>query len=154
VINDIVTLPDERLRYVSHESNGDDFIIYVESSDMEAQCPYCGTSSQRIHSTYTRKLQDLPIQGKKVRLHLKNKKYFCRNPECAHRTFAEQFEFYEPKSVKTKRLKAEILRVSLTQSSISASKYLRESVADVSKSTICDMLKKEHEKSHCEIPNI
>jgi len=91
-------------------------------------------------------LQDLPIQGKKVWLHLKNKKYFCVNAECGQKTFAEQFEFYEPNSVRTKRLQEEILIVSLTQSSISASKYLRNSVADVGKSTICDMLKKERQK--------
>jgi transposase len=142
VLGEIVSLPDKRLRYMSHESEGEIYIIHAESTSIEAECPCCGAISSKIHSMYTRRLQDLPIQGKKVKLTLHNRKYFCINPECNHKTFAERFDFYERKSVRTKRLQAEILRVSLTQSSISASKYLRNSVADVGKSTICDMLKK------------
>jgi len=142
MLNDIITLPEEHLRYISHENTGTVLIIRIESTNTEATCPYCGTVSNKVHSRYTRKLQDLPIQGKKVRLYLNNKKYFCMNAECRRKTFAEQFEFYEPNSVRTKRLQDEILRLSLTQSSISASKYLRNSIADVGKSTICDMLKK------------
>ena len=144
MLGEIVSLPDKRLRYISYESEGETYIIHAESTSSEAECPYCGIVSSKIHSIYTRRLQDLPIQGKKVKLALHNRKYFCVNPECNHKTFAERFDFYEPKAVRTKRLQAEIVRISLTQSSISASKYLRNSVADVGKSAICDMLKKRN----------
>lgn len=70
------------------------------------------------------------------------KKYFCRNDECGHKTFVETFDFFAPNATKTKRLSDEILKVSLTQSSVAAAKYLRDSVCDVGKSTICNMLKK------------
>ena len=141
-MSDIIILPEEHLRYISHESNGEALIIHIESTNTEATCPYCGIVSRKIHSRYTRILQDLPIQGRKIKLYLNNKKYFCINTECGKRTFAEQFGFFEPNSVRTKRLQEEILRVSIIQSSISASKYLRNSVADVCKSTICNLLKK------------
>ena len=91
-------------------------------------------------------LKDLPIQGKKVKIHLLNHKYFCSNHKCAHKTFTERFAFFEPKATRTNRLQEEILRVSLTQSSVAASRYLRSSVADVGKSTICNLLKKGLEK--------
>jgi len=143
-LKDIVVLPDEGLRYISHEIDGETIMIRVEAIAEHAVCPYCGETSVKIHSRYVRKLSDLPIQGKKVKLFLHNKKYFCANPNCAHKTFAEQFSFFDPKSTKTKRLWEEILRVSLTQSSLSASKYLRNSVVDVGKSTICNLLKKGH----------
>jgi len=84
----------------------------------------------------------LPIQGKKVKLLIENNKYFCTNEKCNHKTFAEVFDFYEPNATKTNRLQEEITRVSLTQSSVSAAKYLQNSIADVGKSTICNMLKK------------
>ena len=141
-MDEIIALPDKRLRCVSHEEAAGIIIIHAESAGREAKCPYCGEVSVRVHSRYQRKLQDLPIQGKKVRLVIENKKYFCGNKDCGHRTFAESFAFFEPKATKTKRLQEEILRVSLTQSSISAARYLSNSVADVSKSTICGLLKK------------
>jgi len=140
--NSIITLPDEHLRYVTHESVGGRIVIHVESTRTEAACPYCGTVSNKVHSLYDRTIHDLPIQGQKTCLRMRNRKYFCANKECEHTTFAEQFSFYEPKTLRTKRLQEEILRVSLTQSSISASKYLRSSVVDIGKSAICEMLKK------------
>ena len=143
-MNKIVVLPDKNLRCISHESDEKTITIHVQSIRKRMKCPYCGKISNKVHSRYTRKLQDLPIQGKKVKLLLNNKKYFCTNADCGRKTFAEQFDFFEPDATKTKRLQEEILRVSLTQSSLSAVKYLRGSVADVGKSTICNMLKKGH----------
>ena len=144
-MNEIVSLPDERLCYVSHENEGTTIKIYVQSIDEQATCPYCREMSSKVHSRYIRVLQDLPIQGNKVKLLIENKKWFCLNKDCPHKTFAESFTFYEPNATKTKRLQEEILRVSLTQSSLSATRYLRASVADVGKSTICNMLKKTRE---------
>ena len=145
-MNGIISLPDENLRYISHEIENGSILIRAESVRTEALCPHCGTVSAKVHSRYSRRLQDLPIQGRKVRIHFENKKYFCVDRDCRHRTFAEQFDFYDFKATKTKRLQNEIVRVALTQSSVSASRYLRNSVADVSKSVICDLLKKERAK--------
>ena len=143
----ILELPDNRLKYVAHRSDGQIIKIKVESIYKKAICPYCGEESKKIHSRYVRKLQDLPIQGKKVFLLLSNKKYFCMNKACSRKTFAEVYTFFAPKAKKTNRLQEEIMRVSLSQSSLSASKYLRESVADISKSSICSMLKKSRESN-------
>ena len=140
----IISLPDDCLRYISHTTTSDIITIHIESASSDSVCPYCGAVSNKVHSRYGRKLQDLPIQGKKVILALSNKKFFCRNNECVHKTFAEQFEFYEKSATTTKRLQEEVLRISLTQSSVSASKYLRNSVVNIGKSTICAMLKKGH----------
>jgi hypothetical protein len=96
MMNDMVTLPDEHLRYICHESDDTALTIHIESTNIETACPYCGTVSGKVHSRYTRKLQDLPIQGKKVNLMLANRKYFCINTQCGHKTFAEQFAFFEP----------------------------------------------------------
>ena len=144
-MNEMVLLPDERLSYISHEKEETSITIYVQSTDEQAICPYCGETSKKVHSHYTRKLQDLPIQGNKVKLVIDNKKYFCENGDCEHKTFAEAFSFFDPKATKTKRLQEEILRISLTQSSLSAERYLRCSVANVGKSTICNLLKKTRE---------
>jgi len=141
-MQDLVTELEKELRYIRHEIEGNRIVIRVESSRENAMCPYCGVESRKVHSQYERKLQDLPISGKKVRIVLRNKKYFCGNERCSHKTFGERFEFYERQATKTKRLQEEIERVSLAQSSISAVRYLRGSVAEVGKSTICTLIKK------------
>ena len=145
-MRELVRMLSSEIKYITHEINEDTIAIYVKSKRKEAQCPYCGKVSDKVHSKYIRKLQDLPIQRKKVKLHIERNKYFCKNKECIKGTFAERFDFFDDKATKTNRLQDEILRVSLTQSSVSASKYLKSSVADVGKSTICNLLKKGREK--------
>lgn len=146
LMREIVEMLSKQVEYVSHENLCDEIIIHIKSREDVAYCPYCGELSTRVHSRYNRRLQDLPIQGRKVKLKIERRKYFCTNPECAHGTFVEAFDFFEGKETKTNRLQKEILRVSLTQSSVSAARYLKASVADVGKSTICNLLKKGREK--------
>ena len=141
-MEELIQEMDKNLDYERHELHRNEMRIYVRSIRETAECPYCGDSSEQVHSRQERTLKDLPMQGKKVKLLLEQKKYFCKNECCSKKTFAERFEFFAPNATKTKRLQEEILRVSLTQSSVGASQYLRNSVADVSKSTICNLLKK------------
>jgi transposase len=145
-MKEVIKLLDEDLKYVKHEIKGPELWIEIKSVREEAKCPYCGQSSRHIHSRISRKLKDLPIQGKKVILCLEQRKYFCKNKKCRYKTFAERFNFFDSKATKTHRLQEEILRVALTQSSVAASRYLRASVADVGKSTICNLVKKGRQK--------
>ena len=145
-MDELIRLLDENLHYDGYAAQGEELLIYVSSAREMAECPYCGQPSWQVHSRKTRILKDLPIQGKKVKIRLEQKKYFCMNKSCDKKTFAERFKFYNPKATATDRLQEEILRVAVTQSSVAASRYLRTSVADVSKSTICNMLKKGLEK--------
>lgn len=115
-MKEIIKLLDKKLRYKSHEIDGDSIKISVKSKRKKAECPYCGTETDKIHSRNIRKFQDLPITGKKVIIALERRKYICKNQGCTHKTFAETFDFYDSMSRKTKRLSEEILRVSLTQS--------------------------------------
>ena len=54
-----------------------------------ANCPLCGRLSNRIHSRYRRTLADLPCSGLAVRLEVQARKFFCGNPQCRRRIFAE-----------------------------------------------------------------
>jgi len=145
-MEELLALLDEDLQYIGYKKENNEIHIYAKSKREEAECPFCGRMSPNVHSRVSRTLKDLPIQGKKVKIILESKKYFCKNQDCAWTTFSERFSFFEAKATKTNRLQEEILRVSLNQSSVSASQYLRASVADVGKSTICNMLKKGREK--------
>ena len=146
-MEELIKLLDHNLLYVGHEIISDTIYIHVISEREEVICPFCGKPSSRVHSHYERSFQDLPVQGKKVIVILWNRKMFCDNPNCNHKTFAEPFDFLEHKAKKTIRLKNEIIKVALTQSSMSAAEYLEGSVAKVRKSTICDYLKKNRNSS-------
>lgn len=146
-MSDIIMLPDDRLEYIEHEMDATGIKIYARAIRMVVRCPCCGAESDKVHSRYTRKLQDLPIQGKKVRLFLENNKYFCPNKACARKTFVPQFDFFARKATRTNRLQDEILRLAVTQSSVSAAKYLRNGVADIGKSSVCNLLKKTRENA-------
>jgi len=144
-MHELVKMLDENLEYISHEILGNRIYIYTQSSRDEAACPYCGHTSIWAHSRYPRTLQDLPIQGKKVTIIINNRKFFCKNSGCSHKTFAENFDFVKPKATKTNRLQDAIMSVSLNQSSVSAAEYLRKSTCDIGKSTICNLLKKTNQ---------
>ena len=143
-MDEIIKLLDASLDYVSHEIKDDIMFIMVESNRKELPCPYCGVPSSKVHSRYLRKFQDMPIQGKKVVIILDNRKMFCINPECTNKTFAENFSFLPKKAKRTKRLENEILEISLHCSSIAASKLLANGIADIGKTAICRLLKKQH----------
>ncbi len=56
---------------------------------LTAACPSCGRLSHRVHSTYERRLQDLPWQGRAVELRVRARRFRCPAAACARQTFAE-----------------------------------------------------------------
>ncbi len=99
-------------------------------------------TATKVHSVYKKSFQDLPIQDKKVVITLINKKFFCENSSCAHKTFAERFDFIKDKQKKTTRLEKTIREMSLNCSTITASNLLKQNVVRVSRTTISNLLKK------------
>ncbi len=143
-MDSIIEMLDQSLDYQSHELIDNTLYITIKSKKETLKCPDCGYETSKTHSRYLKSFQDLPIQGKKVMLVINNRNMFCKNDNCNKYTFSEQFDFLDSKAKKTKRLIEEIVRVSLTQSSVSAAKYLTESTVDIKKSSICNYLKKKH----------
>ena len=132
---------DQNLEYLKHVINNTNINIYVISNRKICKCPYCGFPSQRIHSYYEKSFQDLPIMGKKTKIFIKNKKMFCDNRDCSYTTFAERFDFLEHNSRKSKRLVDKIIEMSLYMNAVELSKVLKNGIAEIEKSTICNLLK-------------
>src|SRR5262245_27589020 len=55
-----------------------------------AACPACGHPSSRIHSRYERWLADRGVGGREVSILLRVRRFFCVEPNCPRRIFAEQ----------------------------------------------------------------
>jgi transposase len=81
------------------------------SGDRSAKCPTCATKSRSRHSRYRRKLQDLPVQGSPVRLHLQVGRWRCGNDGCPRKIFNERVpELAVPWARRTNRLR-EVVRL-------------------------------------------
>jgi len=58
-------------------------VVQLISMARKADCPCCQQPSRRVHSSYTRRLSDVPCGDYTVRLCLQVRKFFCDNPLCA-----------------------------------------------------------------------
>ena len=142
-VDELVKMIDKDFEYTGHDINDELIQIFVRSVRPEARCPYCGNSTNKVHSVYFRKFRDLPIQDKKVEIVINNRKFFCLNKDCTHKTFAETFECLPKIGRRSVRLTKTIINTATNLSSVAASKTLKYGTADIGKSTICRLLKKE-----------
>lgn len=64
--------------------------LEVETQSSQASCPLCSEPSSRIHSRYTRTLNDLPAAGKSIQLTVHLRRFRCLNEQCSGKIFCER----------------------------------------------------------------
>lgn len=80
-------------------------LVEAHSTTPQMVCPTCQQPSFRVHSHYCRIPHDLPVTEHVVRLLLHVRRFFCDNPACTRRTFAERLpEFLPFRAQRTCRL--------------------------------------------------
>ena len=80
--------------------------VHLATAAPAAVCPLCGSDTRRVHSRYTRRLDDLPCLGRCVRLQLAVRRFVCPQPDCPRRIFAERLPgFAAPWARATDRLR-------------------------------------------------
>lgn len=130
------------LNLISTEKSKNGYVFTVESKLESVICPYCGKSSNKCHSKYYKSIDDIPLNGKRVTIKIKNRKMFCNNPECDCKTFSETFNFVSRHAKRTERLDDYVLDISKNISSINAQNTLRKKEIKIGKRTICTFFKK------------
>ena len=87
-------------------SDGAGLVIAVRSVSRASTCPNCGTTSKRVHSRYRRRLADLPMAGRPVRLVVLARRFHCDAVLCGRRIFVERFDqdVLAPRARRTARL--------------------------------------------------
>jgi transposase len=89
----------------------DQIVATLEAAAPQGACPSCGTWSAAVHSRYQRTIADLPWGGQAVRLHLRVRKFYCRQPICTRRVFTERLpHIVAPYARRTGRLES-VLRI-------------------------------------------
>jgi transposase len=78
------------LRVEQIEMTPQTLILSLAVETTGAACPLCQQVSHRVHSHYTRTLQDLPCVGKVLRLLVLVRRFFCENEVCVRKIFAER----------------------------------------------------------------
>jgi hypothetical protein len=66
--------------------------IWARARAVSGACRRCGVSSQQVHSRYERRLSDAAIGGQRPVIRLVVRRFFCGNPDCPNKTFAEQID--------------------------------------------------------------
>jgi len=90
-------------------------VLRVASCRRGNHCPECGLWSQRVHSSYYRTVQDVPIHGTKVILRVRARKFFCDNSQCSRTIFTERFEgFLAESQQKTVRLREMLTHIAFS----------------------------------------
>ena len=87
------------------EASQEGIVLGIRSTAEDGSCPDCQANSSRVHSRYLRTMQDLPVCGIPLTLRLQVRRFFCDNPACGRKTFAEVVpELALPFARKTVRL--------------------------------------------------
>lgn len=98
----------EAIRIISFISNADLITVVAQTSRLFAECPSCQVRSLSLHSNYVRQLTDLPWHGVAIRIHLRTRKFRCRNELCQRKVFCERLpkvvESYGRKTVRLQEL--------------------------------------------------
>ena len=107
------------------------------------RCPDCGHASRSVHSSYHRHPADLPSLGRAVRIELSVRRFYCRNPACARRTFAEPLpELVMPHARRTRRLAEAQARVGVALSGNGATQVLPHLAMPASADTVLRLVQR------------
>jgi hypothetical protein len=78
---------------VDRVDNGEDTLVVIACSGaIEASCPVCNAASRRVESQHIRHPSDLPFSGRRVRLQLLVRRFWCNVASCQRQVFAERFD--------------------------------------------------------------
>lgn len=118
----------------------------MKSVSKNCRCPRCGDVTNQYHGIYSRKVQDLPILGKKVKLEIKAREYNCTNEECDASTIAESFDgFLNTYSRLTERCADFICTLALEISCEGCSRICKALGINISGDSVIRLLIKRYE---------
>ena len=121
--------------------------IKMHSQTPKCNCPKCMMESSSLHATHHRKVQDLPIYGKRVMLDINLYEFNCVNPKCSITSFTETFEnFLNNYSYMTERLVDLMTTLALETSCESCARILKSMNIKTSGDTVIRTLIKRYEK--------
>ena len=107
-------------------------------------CPGCGRHSARVHSRYRRRLADLPMAGRAVRLVVLARRFYCDAALCGRRIFVERFDqdVLAPWARRTARLDHIVHHLGLALGGRPGANFARRLMLPVSKDTLLRVVRR------------
>jgi transposase len=140
-MNELCPLPGCRVEAITSDSPD---LLHVDArgSRPGGRCPDCGRASRAVHSRYRRRPADLPSLGRRVRVTLRVRRFYCRNARCARRTFAERLpELVAPRARRTRRLGEAQGRAGVALGGEAAARLLRHLAMPASADTVLRLVR-------------
>jgi transposase len=124
------------------EDYADAVLITARSRAAEAACHLCGVPSARVNSRYRRRLHDLAVVGRAVVIDLEVRRFFCGNPACELRTFAEQVPAVAQRHQhRTALLRGLLVAIGLALAGRAGARLARELGVAVSRTTLIRLVR-------------
>lgn len=124
------------------EIQADEIELQAHLTRPEGVCPGCGQTSGSVHSRYRRKLRDLPMGRRRVRLCVAIRRFRCRYEDCHRLTFAEPLEGLATAFARrTERLTLTLRAISLATGAESGSRLARQLRMETSPDTLLRVLR-------------
>jgi len=118
-------------------------VIVVRAASGANTCPDCGTRSARVHSRYHRRVADLPIAGRAVRLLVVARRFYCDAVMCGRRIFVERFgDLLAPWARRTARLDHIVHHLGLALGGRPAASFARRLMVPVSNDTLLRVVRR------------
>ncbi len=113
-LEDLLLPPDLDLRLDAITIRENVIMLTVIATAEQVHCPQCAQPTAALHSHYQRRVADLPVTGVRVQLNLQVRKFFCRNPQCSRKIFAERLTpFIQVYARRTSRLRDTLEQLAL-----------------------------------------
>jgi Transposase and inactivated derivatives len=117
-------------------------VLVAKPTVATSACPLCGQASSRVHSTYVRRLADLPWQGKRVELQVSARRFRCPVSTCRRVIFTERLpEIALPKARRTPRLTQAQRDIGLALGGEPGSRLARRLAMPVSDDTLLRLIR-------------
>ncbi|MBY8908375.1 transposase family protein [Salinicoccus roseus] len=133
---------DSRLIVLSCIEDANTLTCVVTVVSKTGRCPHCHSTTSQRHSAYMRVIDDLPIQGRRVQLYLKARKWFCSNALCATKVFTERFDWLVPYGQRTIRLDEALRTIAFSSSCVQGATVTRQLGMPVSHDTLLRLIHK------------
>ena len=112
--------------------------ITIQHTRKSSACPICGQISVRVHSRYHRRLLDLPVAGRPVRLIVVARRFRCDAVRCGQRIFTERSDkdVLVPWARRTTRLEHIVYHLGLALGGRPAASFASRLMLPVSNDTL------------------
>jgi transposase len=142
--------PDD-LKILDIEDTEDQIIIYMHSTSTSCTCHKCGALLQEHHGSHHRRVQDLPILGKRVLLDMQIYDYECNSDVCGGFAPTETFDgFLSYNSRMTDRLEDFACVLAVETSCEASARIMKSMNIKISGDTVIRLLLKRYSKQPTE----